>query len=181
MLTSIVIHSASQIFLDDAMDLQIRIPPDRRRKVTVIRCSQTKMSSVFRCIFCLLHRSKRQSADQCLLVRPLYFCKQLLNLFWTNCIVCNVHRVPKIINKNRQLLNLFFIRLFMCPVNKRNLLPKIMFCHRLIGKQHKVFNNLCRHVPVIWFQLNRFSLLIQNHLRLRKIKINRASFFSLFA
>ena len=44
-----------QIFLDDPMDLKIRISADRRSEMRIIFRCQSKMPCIFCCIFCLLH------------------------------------------------------------------------------------------------------------------------------
>ncbi len=72
----IMLHPAAhqtppQILLNNPMNLQIRIPPDRRRKMAVLLRRQAKMLDTIRRVLRLLHRPKRQPAQHRLLRRAL--------------------------------------------------------------------------------------------------------------
>ena len=67
----------------------------------------------------------------------------------------------------------------MGPVKERNRLPEIILCHCLIGKEHKIFNDLCSYIPFIRMDIHRFPLLIQNDLTFRKIKVDGPPFAAL--
>ena len=84
--------------------------------------------------------------------------------------------ISKVIDKGTQLFDFFRIRHFVGTIYKRNLLPEIILCNRLICRQHKVLDNLCRRVTVIRFNVCRVSLLIQDYLRLREIKVDGTTF-----
>ena len=58
--------SIPQILFNNSMNLQIRITADWWSKVTVILSRQTKMSGVYRCILCPLHRTQSQTAQKSL-------------------------------------------------------------------------------------------------------------------
>lgn len=92
-------QTSPQTVLDNPVDLQIRIPADRRSKMAVtIRC-QTKMPGIFHRIACLLHRAKGQTADQRFLRSSVDFFQQLLQFFRMHLITSYVERVPEIIDK----------------------------------------------------------------------------------
>ena len=63
MLYALFLQTSPQLFLDNTMDLQIRITADRRSKMTVILTGQSKMSGTLRAVFCLFHAAQGQSGD----------------------------------------------------------------------------------------------------------------------
>ena len=110
------IHPSPQIILDDPVDLQIRIPADWGRKMSIIISRQSEMPGIFRRISGLLHRTEGQSRDQWFLRTSLYFCQQLLDLLWPHLACAKMHRMAKIIDKGCQSPDLLIIRSFMGPV-----------------------------------------------------------------
>ena len=92
-----------------------------------------------------------------------------------------MNMITEIIDKGTQFLYLLFIWNFMRSVEKWNLSPKIFFCHCLISKKHKIFDDLRCTVSLIRFDINWFPLLIQFNLCLWKIKINRTSLAASFS
>ena len=68
----------------------------------------------------------------------------------------------------------------MSPVKERNLLPVKILRHRLIRRQHKIFDHFCGNIPVISTDLDRNPLFVKNNLRLREIEVD-GSAFSLFS
>ena len=93
----------------------------------------------------------------------------------------HMNMITEIIDKGTQFLYLLFVWNFMRSVEKWNLSPKIFFCHCLIGKKHKIFDDLRCNIPLVRLNLDRFSLVIEHDLRLRKIKIDRAALHTFFA
>ncbi len=83
-------------------------------------------------------------------------------------------RIPKIAQKKHQLIEPLGVRLFMNPVHKRLGLPVIIRRHSLICRQHKVLYHPRSRIALIGTNLRRRPPLIQQNLRLRKIKINRS-------
>ena len=69
----------------------------------------------------------------------------------------------------------------MCPVQERELLPEEMLCHRLIRRQHKIFDQLRRRIPLILFDLYGNTLFVEQDLCLREVKINRAALHPLLS
>ena len=63
MLYALFLQTSPQLFLDNTMDLQIRISSDWRSKMTVILTCQPKMSGTLRAVFCLFHAAQGQSGD----------------------------------------------------------------------------------------------------------------------
>ena len=108
-------HSAAQIVFDDPVDLKIRIPADRRSKMRIIFCRQTKMPRILRTVFCLFHRAERQTIDQCFLRRSLGFAEKLL-YFHRAHAVSDMDMIAEVIDQCAQLLDLFVIRRLMRPV-----------------------------------------------------------------
>ena len=135
------------------------------------------MSVIVRRILRLLHGSKGQSGDHCFFLTSFYLIKQLLHFFRTDLLpLRDVHRITEILNKCDQFLHFFFIRCFMDSVYKRYFLPEILFCHRLIGKKHEIFNDLCGYISVIRLDFQRCTVFIQHHLGFREVEINCPSF-----
>ena len=160
------------------MYLKIRIPSDRRSKMTVISGRQTKMSAAFRGIFCLLHGAKCKPADHCLIRKILNAFQNFLNLFGRDLLSGFPHVDPLIVKKHQKLLHLVRIRIFMGSVNKRIFALTVFSGHCFICQKHKVLNNLCRNISVIRFDIDWMTILIKNHFRFRKIEINGTSLFS---
>ena len=96
-------------------------------------------------------------------------------------ILPDMNRIAKIIDKRCQLVDLLRIRVVVGTVHKRQFLPEIVLCHRLVGKQHKIFDNLGCNIALVRLDLHRASLRVQNDLRLREIKINRSALHPFFA
>ena len=67
----------------------------------------------------------------------------------------------------------------MGSVKEGNFLPEIILCHGLIGNEHEILDDFCCCIPVIGADIYRFALLIQDHLRLREIKVDGTSLLSL--
>ena len=83
-----------------------------------------------------------------------------------------MNRIAKIIDKRCQLVDLLRIRVLVGTVHKRQFLPEIVLCHCLVCDEHKILDDLRRNIPVIRFDVDRFSLLIQNNFCFREIKID---------
>ena len=75
----LLLQSAAQRFLDDTVDLKIRITADRRSKMAVVFTCQSEMPAALRRIFRLFHASERQPADHDLFRRTRDLRDQLLN------------------------------------------------------------------------------------------------------
>ena len=60
----------------------------------------------------------------------------------------------------------------MGTIDKGNLQPEKVLCHRLIGDQHEILNDLRRHIPLIRPDIHRMSFRIQQNLRFREIKVD---------
>ena len=157
------------------MDLKIGIPSDGRCEMSIIFCRKSEMSGILRRIPRLFHRPERKSADQIFLRFSLYFLKQFLDLFRPD-LISDMDMIAEAVDKCRKLSDPVLIRRFMRPVKKRNLPPEKLFRHCLICHKHKIFDNLCRRISVIRLYFDRFSIFIQNNLRLRKVKIDSAPF-----
>ena len=153
-------HTTAQIVFNNAVDLQIRVTADRRCKMTVILCGQSKMPETVYGIFCLFHRSQRKAADHCLLRRTGYLCQKLLQLLWMNIITCTMYRKSKICNKRRQFFHTLCIRRLMRPIDKRQLLPEIILRHCLICYKHKIFDQIRRYIAFVRLYINRPALRI---------------------
>ena len=146
----------------------------------VILGGQAKMSGALRSIFCLLHRTQGQTANQSLFRRSICLFQQFLNLFWMDFSLGSTEKKSEIVDKSRKLLHLFRIRIVMGPVQERKLLPEEIFRYRFIGCQHKIFNHLCGCIPLIRLDFQWFSPVVQDDFALRKFKVNGASLPSFF-
>ena len=91
-----------------------------------------------------------------------------------------MNRISKVIDERGELVDLLAVRLLMRPVQKRCVLPEVILCNRLVGDQHKVLDDLRCNIALVRLDRNRDSLLIQNHLRLREIKVDRTALHALF-
>ena len=68
----------------------------------------------------------------------------------------------------------------MGTVHKRKLLPEVILRNGLVRHQHEIFNDLGGCVALIGFDVHRTSLLIQNDLGLREIKVDGTALAPLF-
>ena len=89
--------------------------------------------------------------------------------------------ISEIIDKRGELFDLLLIRIFMRTVHKRDFLPEIILCHRLVRDQHKILDHPRRHIALVRFYVNRPAAFIQNDLGLREIKIDRAALHALLS
>ena len=71
-------QASTQIFLNNAVDLQIGITSDRRGEMGIILRSQAEMSAADRHVFCLLHGTQGQTADECFLFSSFNLFQKLL-------------------------------------------------------------------------------------------------------
>ena len=161
-----------KLFLDDAVNLQIRIASDGRSKVTVILTRQPKMPCTLHGVLCLLHAPQRQTADQRLLIRVRNLFEKLLQLLGVDFLPRLLDMVAKISDKRRKLLYFIRVRLLVGSIDKRRLQPEKMLRHRLVGDQHKILNDFCRHISLVRPDLHRMPFVIQENLALRKIKVD---------
>ncbi len=171
-LPALFVHTPPQNFLDNPMDLQIRVSADGGGKMTVILCRQAEMSHTLHRIPGLLHRPQGQPGYQRLHRRIINLFQKLLQLLGMNLISAHMDMIAEVVDKSTQLSDFFRIRRLVGPVQEGRFLPEKVLGYGLIGRQHKIFNNLCGGIPVIGPDIQRMSLPVQHHLRLRKIKIN---------
>ena len=68
----------------------------------------------------------------------------------------------------------------MDTVHKRDLPPAVFAGYSLIGRQHEIFDQICRHIMFIGTYLNRMPCLTENDLALREIEIDGAAILSVF-
>ena len=165
-------QAATQIFLNNAVDLQIGITSDRRGEMGIILRSQAEMSAADRHVFCLLHGTQGQAADECFLFGSFNLFQKLLQLLRMHFTVVGADGVAKVVNEHTQALHLLRVRVIVGTVYKRDILPEIIFRNGLVGHQHKVLNDFRSCVALIRLNLHRTSLFIQNDLGLREIKID---------
>ena len=128
----------------------------------------------------LLHRAERQPADECLLLRSFNLLQQLLQFLRVHFIRTDMERIAKIIDKRRKLLDLLRVRIFMRSIHERKLPPIKIRSNRLICGKHEILDDLRCHIAFIWPDVDRIALCIKDHLRLRKIKVDRAALHTLF-
>ena len=79
MLNTLFFQTATKLFFDNTMNLQIRISSDWRSKMAIILASKTKVSGTFHRIFCLLHTPKSKAANHSLLRCSRNFRQKLLD------------------------------------------------------------------------------------------------------
>ena len=179
MLPFFLVHPSPETVLDDPVNLKIRVPADRRSKVAVIFGCQAKMSSAVCRISCPLHGTQGQPADKIFFRRAVKLCQQFLQFLRMDFIIFQADAVTKVIDKGGKFSHPVRIRIIMGPVKKGNFLPEIILCHSLIGNEHEILDNFCCCIPVIGTDIYRFALLIQDHFRLREIKVDGTSLLSL--
>ena len=180
MCSALVIHPAPQLFLDNAVNLQVGIASDRGSEMTVIRTCQPEMPRAFHTVFCLLHAPKRHTADHCLLRRTGNFRQQLLYLLRMDFLAAHLrfrladslHAVAEITDNGSELLQPVRVRHIMHTVHKRQLHPVKMLCNRLVRRQHEILNDVRRRIPLIRLNVRGTPLTVEIDLTFRKIKIN---------
>ena len=147
--------------------------------MAVIFGCQAKMSGTVRRISCPLHGTQGQTADKIFFRCAVKLCQQFLQLLRMDFIIFQADAVTEVIDKGSKFPHPVRIRIIMGPVKERDFLPEIILCHGLIGYEHEILDDFRGRIPVIGFNIPRFSLLIQNNFRLREIKINGTSLLSL--
>ena len=168
------VHPSPQMFFDDPVDLQVRIPSDGRCEMGIIPGRQPEMSRIFRRIFRLLHGPQNKPADHGLTGRPLDPVQKFLH-FLRFHFIPDVEMIAEIIDKCGELADLLVVRHVVRPVKERDLQPEIRLRHRLICHQHKIFNDLRGVIAFIGLHLDRAPQFIKRDLRLREIKIHGSS------
>ena len=83
-------------------------------------------------------------------------------------------------NKCIKLLDLIAVRCLMSTVNERNFLPEIIFGNGLIRKKHKVLDNVCRNISLIWMNIYWVAFFVHNNLRFWEVKVNGSTLSTLF-
>ena len=109
-------QAAPEIFLDNPVDLQIRIAPYGRSEMGVVPGRQAEMPGAVRGVACLLHGAQHQTGKQRLLACALQLVEKLLQLLRMNLALLHADGVAEIIDKNSQLLHLVRIRLIVGAV-----------------------------------------------------------------
>ena len=170
-----------KILLDDPVDLKIRVSADRGGEVGIIVRRKTEMSHAVRRVLRLFHGAERQSREKRLLRGSGHLCKKLLHLLRVKLPVLETDRVTEIVDQDSEALDLLPIRLLMAAVQERRLLPVVIFRHGLVGRQHAVLDQHCRRVPLVWLDLHRASLCVQDDLALREIEVHSTSRHALFS
>ena len=127
----------------------------------VIPGCQTEMAHAVRGIFCLLHGPQGKPGEHGLLRRSRCPGEQLLDLLGMDLPVSDMKGVTEVVDQDRKPADLFLIGLFVGPVQKRDLLPVVILCHRLVGRQHKILNEHGGRVPLPGYQSLRPPLFIQ--------------------
>ena len=92
-----------------------------------------------------------------------------------NFVRSDMHSIAEVVKKDRKFPDLFLIRRLMDSIDKWNLSPEEVLCHRLIRSQHEVLDQLGCCVSFVCFQRYRTSCFVEHHLSLWKIKVHRAS------
>ena len=144
--------------------------------MAIVLGRQSEMPHTLHAVFCLLHGTQCQPRDQSLHRSILNLCQQFLQFLRMHLIRTDMDIVSEIIDKRTEFFDFFCIRNFMGTVYKRQFLPEIILRHGFISRQHKIFDDLRGWIAVIRFDFHRMSLCIQDHLGLRKIKINGTTF-----
>ena len=88
--------------------------------------------------------------------------------------------IAEVVDQCAQLPDLIFVRSLMGPIQERELPPIVFLGHGFICQKHKILNQLGRHIPVIGPDLDGPSVLVQDHLCLRKIKVYGAPLMAPF-
>ena len=167
-----VVQLPAQAFLDNPVNLQIRIPSDGRRKMRVVFGRQTKVAGIQGRIFCLLHGTERQAADQRFFGCIFHLVKQLLYFLGMHFAIRHTEYISEIVDESAQLFHLFLIGLIVGSVKERHFLPEIVLGYRLIGQKHEIFNQAGGRIALIRLDFYGMALLIQDNLALREVKIN---------
>ena len=163
---SLICQLSPELLPYDTVNLQIRVSPDRGGKVTVILTCKAKVSRTVHGILRPFHAPQGQAANHRLLLASLYFIKELLDFLGMDfrnrspASVFQLEVIAEIVDKGSKLCNLFRVRIVMGSVQKGNLHPVKMLCHRLIGKEHKVLYELRRRISFVRFDGNGHAVLV---------------------
>ena len=147
--------------------------------MAVIFGCKAKMSLIFRLVFGTFHRAQGKPAQKRLFFRPLDTFHQFLNFPWMHFLLSHFQDMGKTVCQGCQFPDFFQIRIFMGTVQKRKFFPKTVFRNHFICRKHKFLDDLGCKIAVIWHDIDRMPFVIKNQFTLRKIKVDRALFFSL--
>ena len=137
----ISIHPATQMILDNPVNLKIRISSDRWSKMTIIIKCKSEVSCTLGAVLSLHHWTQSHLADYCFFLTAFYILEELLELFWLNSyILPGSDMVSEIADKSLQSCNLLRIRLFVNSVHEGWFHKEKMLSHSLVCCQHEVLN-----------------------------------------
>ena len=174
MTSSLGSELSSLVLLDNPVNLQIRIAPDRGCKMAVIPQRQTKMPAARRRIHGPLHAAQRHYADGRLLRLALQTRQKRLELLRMNFTLLPVQAVPVALHEFAQGLHFFLVRHPVCAENKGDPQPVEMLRNGFIGGDHEIFDHHCGCVSLVRDNLRHVTVCIQMDFTLRKFKINGA-------
>ncbi len=180
MASSLGCELSSLVLLDNPVNLQIRIAPDRGCKVAVIPQCQAKMPAACRRIHSPLHAAQRHYADGRLLRLALQTGQKRLELLRMNFALLPVQAIAVALHEFAQVLHLFFIRHSVRSENKRNPQPVEMLRNGFIGGDHEIFDHHRSRISFVRDNFRHMTVCVQMDFTLRKFKINGAVRHPLF-
>ena len=169
---SLFAHPSSDTVMNNTVDLKIRIPSDRRRKVTIILSCEPEVTVTGCRISCLLHGAKNDPADHRLRRLSFYRIQSILYLLRRNLLLRFLYADSLLSYKCQHVLDLLRVGITVNAVNKWNFGGVEVLGNGLIGSEHKVLNDPGCAVSFLSDNFSRNALLIQFYLGFRKIKVD---------
>ena len=140
----------------------------------ILRC-QSEMSGTFCRIPRLFHGTQGQTTDQCLFRRICNSGEEFLQFFWMDFVLDTFQSISEIADKFCKCLDFSGSGVSWTRYKNGISCQKYSDATVSFAKQHKIFDNLCRCICLVWSDINRFSFFIQDNLCFRKIKVDRTA------
>ena len=157
-----------------AADDQVRIAPDRRGEVAVVLHRQSVMAQRTDVVARLLHAAQRQRADHAELWRLPRALEHRADLARLRVVAQAARVHPDAVQKVLERIELLRVRLLVHAVEQRHAARLSEFRHSLVRRKHEVLDHQLGLAPRPFGDLHRLARLIQDELRLVRVKVDRA-------
>ena len=161
--------------LDATMHQQIRITPDRRGEVSVVRQRQSEMAAVVRTVHRLLHGAQHQRLDEMSIVAPLDILAEFGVVLGLDLPAGRTELEIQIIEEATQLFQFVIIRLLVDAVEIRQLvLGQELRCTH-VRRDHAFLDDLVRLVAFQRVDPADLLLVVEHDLRLHALEVDGAA------
>ena len=156
------------------MHEQIGITADRRGEVGVVLIGQAEVTDIIRAVHGLTQGTQHDRLQQ-LKIRPWLDLLQQLGVIPGFRIVTTIQTQPEFAKETAQIAQLFLIRPLMHTVEAR----LVVTCKKIggadVGCQHALLNDAVGVIAHNRHDVVDLALIVEQHHRFRRFKINRAT------